>query len=104
MKYLFNSKGKHIANESRGQLHSTSGKNFGHYLDNHKFFIDMNGRYLGELYDGNRLLHRLGNGYENVSFGNYGNYGNIGSFGNPGNIGNAGMPAGYKDIVEEKLK
>ena len=104
MRFLYNSKGRHIANESSGQLHTTSGKNIGHYLKSHKFFIDMNGQYLGEVYNNNRLLHRLSNGYENVSFGSYGDYGNIGNYGNPGNIGNADMPAGYKDVLEEKLK
>jgi hypothetical protein len=49
MKYLFNSKGQHIANLVGDQLHDPSGKNIGHYLSDQGFFIDISGRYMGEL-------------------------------------------------------
>ncbi len=104
MKFLFNSKGQHIANEVNGQLHAPSGKNIGHFLESHGFFIDMNGFYLGEIKLENRLLHKVGNGYEGVSFGVYGNYGNIGNYGNPGNYGFIGTIGGYRDVDKEKLK
>ena len=56
MKFLFNSRGQHIANEVNGQLHSTSGKNIGHFLEQHKIFIDMEGYYLGQILFENRFM------------------------------------------------
>jgi len=58
MKFLFDSTGKHIANEVNGQLHSTTGSNIGHYLSNYGFSIDMQGYYLGEIICGNRLMKK----------------------------------------------
>jgi hypothetical protein len=79
MKYLFDSKGKHIANEVNGQLHATTGQNIGHYLPDYGFYIDMRGYYLGEVVSENWLLSNRNNVYRNTSFGNYGNYGNVGN-------------------------
>ncbi len=104
MKYLHNSKGVHIANFIDGQLYSTSGKNIGHYLENENIFIDMHGRYLGEILYDNRLLKNRNSGYRSTNFGNYGNYGNAGNYGNPGNIGSLGTVGGFEDIELEKLK
>lgn len=103
MNFLFNSSGKHIANEVNGQLHSPSGKNIGHFLSSHNFFIDMKGYYLGEIVLENRFMHQKNNGYESTNFGNYGNYGNVGNYGNPGNYGSIGSVPGYKDVDPEKL-
>jgi hypothetical protein len=61
-------------------------------------FIDTNGRYLGELVSGNRLLRQRDSPWRSVNFGNYGNYGNVGNHGNPGNHGNIGIPGGYEDV------
>ncbi len=104
MKFLFNSKGQHIANEVNGQLHAPTGQNIGHYMPTLGFYIDMRGYYLGEIVFENRLLYRLNNGYQNVSYGNYGNYGNVGNYGNPGNYGSIGQVAGFNDIDKSKLK
>ena len=57
MKFLFNSKGQHIANEVNGQLHAPTGENIGHFLQDYGIFIDMKGRYLGEVLYENRLLY-----------------------------------------------
>lgn len=104
MKFLFDSHGKHIANFANGQLHSTSGKNVGHYLESYKIFIDMSGKYLGEITFENRLLFNTQNSYRGTSFGVYGNYGNIGNYGNPGNYGSIGHISGYRNIEIENLK
>ncbi|MBB4398487.1 hypothetical protein [Bradyrhizobium sp. ERR14] len=58
MQYLFNSRGQHIANLVNGQLHAPTGQNIGHYLEGQAIFIDMRGRYLGEIIFENRLLSR----------------------------------------------
>ncbi|MFA2650784.1 hypothetical protein AB1I82_27345 [Bacillus paranthracis] len=99
MEFLFNSKGQHIANLVNKQLHSPSGQNIGHYLENEKIFIDMRGRYLGEIMYKNRLLYNNYSPYKTINFGSYGNYGNVGNYGNPGNYGSIGIISGYKDIV-----
>ncbi|MGN4805960.1 hypothetical protein [Bacillus cereus group sp. MYBK214-1] len=98
MEFLFNSKGEHIANFVNGQLHAPSGENIGHYRENEKIFIDMNGYYLGEVMYGNRLFHNNYSSYKNINFGIYGNYGNVGNYGNPGNYGSIGLMGGYEDI------
>lgn len=103
MKFLVNSKGKHIANFVNGQLYSTTGKNIGHYLENQNIFIDMNGRYLGEIVCENRLMKCKNSLYKSVNFGNYGNYGNAGNYGNPGNYGHIGYITGFEDISPEKF-
>ena len=104
MKFLFDSKGKHIANEVNGQLHAPTGQNIGHFLPNYGFFIDMRGYYLGEIILENRLMKKRNNGYGSTCFGSYGNYGNIGNYGNPGNYGSIGNVSGYEDLDKDKLK
>ncbi|WP_121663474.1 hypothetical protein [Metabacillus litoralis] len=99
MKFLFNSKGQHIANLVNNHLHSPSGQNIGHYRETEKIFIDMRGKYLGEIINDNRLMYNNNSSYKNVNFGSYGNYGNVGNYGNPGNYGSIGSISGYKDVV-----
>ena len=97
MKDLHDSNGKHIANFINGQLHDVRGKNIGHYLEHEQIFIDMRGRYLGEIVDSNRLLYYKTSPYKHSNFGVYGNYGNVGNYGNYGNIGRC-LYAGYVDV------
>ncbi len=98
VKYLFDSRGQHIANEVNGQLHAPSGANIGHYIKGSAIFIDMHGRYLVEIVQRNRLLYNRQSPYRSTNFGAFGNYGNVGNYGNPGNYGAIGMPGGYKDV------
>jgi hypothetical protein len=98
MEYLFDSKGKHIANLVNGQLHDPTGQNIGYFLSNEKFLIDMHGKYLGEIIQGNRLLYNKTSTYRSVNFGSYGNYGSVGNYGNPGNYGSIGIPGSYSDV------
>ena len=87
MKYLFDSTGKHIANEVDGQLHALDGRNIGHFLIQQRIFVDMSGRYLGHVVAGNRLMSSTASALQAVRFGRLGNVGNAGSYGNPGNAG-----------------
>src|SRR6476660_7756319 len=98
MTFLFNSKGKHIANFGNKQLYAPTGKNIGHYLERQQIFIDMHGKYLGEIVHNNRLMFNRSSGYGSVNFGSFGNYGSIGNYGNPGNHGSIGIIAGYQDV------
>ncbi len=104
MKFLFNSRGKHIANEVNDQLHAPTGKNIGHYLEQQKIFIDRKGKYLGEIVHNDRLMYNKTSPYKSTNFGVYGNYGNAGNYGNPGNHGNIGSVGGFEDIPVDKLK
>jgi len=97
MNFLFNSKGEHIANFINGQLHLPNGSNIGHYLEDEKFFIDMNGKYLGEIIHDNRLMYNRNSVYKSINYGIYGNYGNVGNYGNPGNYGNIGITSGCEE-------
>lgn len=99
MDYLFDSKGRHVANLFNGHLYALSGQNIGHFLSNERILIDMHGKYLGEIVQNNRLLYNKTSPYQNVNFGSYGNYGNIGNYGNPGNCASIGIPGGYRDVV-----
>lgn len=74
---------------SESKLHAPTGQNIGHYLSDQGFFIDMSGRYLGEIVHGNRLMFNRANPYISRNFGAYGNYGN------PGNQGSIGTIGGY---------
>lgn len=98
MKFLFDSKGKHIANMVNNQLHSPQGKNIGHFLESYNIFIDMHGKYLGEIIHENRLMYRTYSSHKNTNYGVYGNYGNVGNYGNPGNYGSIGVIGGFQDI------
>jgi len=104
MKYLFDFKGKHIANVVNGQLHATTGKNIGHLVPYYNIFIDLKGKYLGEIIYKNRFLFYKNNAYQGVNFGVYGNLGNVGKYSNPGNYGSIGTISGYSDIEIETLK
>jgi hypothetical protein len=103
MEFLFNSRGKHIANFVNGHLHAPSGRNIGHFLENVNIFIDMHGKYLGEIVHKNRLLYNRSSPHRTINYGNFGNYGNAGNYGNPGNAGNIGTIMGYLDIPEGRL-
>lgn len=92
MNFLFDSNGKHIANLVNEQLHSPYGSNVGHFVPNCNIFIDMHGRYLGEIIYNNRLMYNINSPYISVNYGNNGNYGN------PGNQGNIGIISGYRNI------
>jgi hypothetical protein len=72
-------------------------------MEGQGIFIDMHGRYLGEIIQGNRLMRNRSSQYGSTNFGSYGNYGNVGNYGNPGNYGSIGSIGGYEDIPEELL-
>jgi len=99
MKFLFDSRGQHIANYVNGQLHAPTGENIGHYMEGQGIFIDMSGRYLGEIVHDNRLMYNRVSPHRSVNYGNYGNYGNVGNYGNPGNYGSIGIIGSYEDIA-----
>lgn len=98
MEFLFDSRGQHIANFVRGQLHAPTGENIGHYMEKSGIFIDMQGHYLGEIVYKNRLMFNRQSPYRSMSYGVYGNYGNVGNYGNPGNYGSIGTVGGFDNV------
>lgn len=104
MQYLFNSNGEHIANFVNGHFHHPRGKNIGHYLPEYKIFIDMDGRYLGEFYERDRLMFQKRSPYLRTRFGRYGNYGNVRNYGNPGRYSRLRLPYGVEDIDSSKIQ
>jgi len=104
MKPLFSSRGEHIANLVNGRLHATTGQNIGHPMEGGQFFIDMRGRYLGEIVREDRLMRNRNSPHQSVNYGSYGNYGNVGNYGNYGNRGSIGSIGGFEDIPEELLR
>lgn len=104
MQYLFNSRGRHIANEVNGQLHAPGGRNIGHFLPDHGIFIDMSGRYLGEIIHQDRLMYNRLSPQRSVNFGSRGNHGTVGNHGNPGSRGSIGTVSGFEDIPTDRLQ
>lgn len=98
MTFLFNSKGRHIANFDGEQLYSPQGQNIGHYISGDEIFIDMNGRYMGEIVYEDHLMYNNHSPYRSTNYGIYGNYGNVGNYGNPGIYSSISRPAGYVDL------
>lgn len=104
MKFLFDYKWNHIANVVNGELHGTTGKNIGHLMRYYNFFIDMKGKYLGEIIYKNRIIFNKNIACQSINFGVYGNLGNVGNYCNPVNYGSIETISGYSDIEFEKLK
>jgi len=105
MERLFDSDGKHIANFRDGELFTPSGKNVGHYSDEHGIFVDIYGRYLGEIMTGlspkvkgARLMYNESSEYIGWGFGGQGSLGSIGNLGSPGTMGTIGNIPGFKDV------
>jgi hypothetical protein len=98
MTYLFDSRGRHIANLVGKQLHAPTGENIGHYLENQQIFIDMQGQYLGEIIFDNRRMHNRSSPHLGTNYSNYGNYGNA------GNYGGIGIISGFDDEAADWLE
>jgi hypothetical protein len=104
MQYLFDSKGRHVANEVNGHLHSPAGKNVGHFVAKLGVFIDLTGRYLGEVVHANRLMENRRSPHKAEAFSVYGDYGNAGNFGSPSSPGSVGRVAGHADVRADRLE
>jgi len=104
MKLLFDSRGKFIAREEGGRLYSLAGGHIGHFLRGEGDFIDPQGRYLGEVVHGNRLMDNLSSQHRAAVFAVPGSYAGSGTVGDPGSAGAVGAVEGYRDIPPERLE
>lgn len=103
MQLLFDSRGTFIATEEGGHLHSRAGGNIGHYRQSERIYIDLLGRYLGEIVLGNRLLDNRRSPFRKAGLAVQGTYDSIGSIGNPGSAGAIEPQDGYADIASARL-
>jgi len=103
MQPLYDSRGVHIANAVNDQLHAPSGANIGHFLRHEAIFVDLRGRYVGEIVMGNRLMRNRRSRFTSVNFGSRGNRGNAGSVGTRSSVARVWQVAGYEDIPIEAL-
>jgi hypothetical protein len=104
MQYLFDSDGNHIANFANGELYARTGYNIGHYLPAQRIFIDMRGRYLGEIVRNNRLLYNVSSRYRQTTFSANATRSSIGNYGNPGKQNNIGRLMGYENVPKSRLR
>lgn len=103
MKDLFNSNGDHIAHFIDNHLYNLKGKNIGHYIESQDIFIGMDGFYIGEIYNQDRLLYNTSSPFKNTPLGILGDMGNMGIYGESSTY-SMDVPFGYEDINKEKLK
>jgi hypothetical protein len=104
MQFLFDSRGRHVANEVNGRLHSPTGKNVGHLLTKLGVFVDLEGRYLGEVVQANRLMENRRSPHKATAFCCNGDYGDAGNYGSPGSPGSVGKVAGHTDVKADRLQ
>jgi hypothetical protein len=104
MQFLFDSRGNHVANEVNGRLHSPAGKNVGHLMAKLGVFVDLGGRYLGEVVRANRLMENHRSPHKETAFSCNGDYGNAGNYGSPASPGKVGKVAGHGDVEVDRLQ
>ena len=104
MQFLFDSRGRHVANEVNGRLHSPTGKNVGHLLSTLGVFVDLEGHYLGEVVQANRLMENRKSPHKATAFSCNGDYGDAGNYGSPGSPGSLGKVAGHTDVKADRLQ
>ena len=104
MQFLFDSRGRHVANEVNGHLHSPAGKNIGHFLATLGVFIDLEGRYLGEVVRANRLMANRRSPHREAAFCVHGDYGDAGNYGSPRSLRSVGKVAGHDDVPADRLE
>ena len=104
MQFLFDSRGRHIANEVSGRLHAPAGQHVGHFMATLGVFVDLQGHYLGEIVRANRLMVKSRSPHRTADFCVYGDYGTAGSFGTPTSPGKVGAIAGHADVPVDRLE
>ncbi|OTG87600.1 hypothetical protein B9T31_03625 [Acinetobacter sp. ANC 4558] len=65
---LYNSYGKHVANFFNQQLYSPTGESIGYFEPALNIFIDLKGRYLGEIIEHDYIFQKLDSPYLNIHF------------------------------------
>lgn len=102
MKYLYDSKGNHIANFLNDTLHTLSGENIAQYLSNYEVFFDMKGYYLGEIIQNYYLMYNKNSPCKDMRFEVYKDNGNIGSYEKRIMRESVNFSKSYKDVEIDK--
>jgi hypothetical protein len=103
MRYLFDSKGRHIANLVEDQIFTASGAHVGHWLAHLEIFIDLDGRYLGELFHEDRLLYYEHSRHREAVYGDLGGDRDVAGSGSLEGRSRILMPCGCADVVSGRL-
>jgi hypothetical protein len=98
MRFLFNSDGRCIAIENGQRLYALSGQNIGCPVAGREIFVDLDGRYLGEILGTNHLMWRKDSPHQQVNYGANIEFGGIGNFSNPPQMEKIKLPPGFSDI------
>ena len=105
MTYLFDSQGRFIAIELNEGLFTVEGKNIGRYLRNAGIYVDLTGRYLGEIININRLAADRNSRHHQTSFGRQNRSPDIDSHSaDVKRHSPSALPPGYEDISPERLR
>ena len=68
-KYLFNSNGKYICHVYSGYLYNKqNNRGIAYYDAERGIFISLNGRYFGEVIDGDLIMYNINSKYQNSEF------------------------------------
>ena len=103
MLHLYNSQGLHVATEANGYLYSKTGKLIGRYLERLGVYLDLHGRYLGEILCLNRLAFNHDSRYLNASFDPCTYHGAIGPHEKPKDFSPLPLPPGFTDVDLERV-
>jgi hypothetical protein len=103
MRCLFDSNGRHIANLVEDQLFTAAGIHAGHWLEHREIFIDVDGRYLGELFHEDRLLYDERSRDRDAVYGDHGDGRDAAGTGSLEGRSRILMPSGCADIVSGRL-
>lgn len=95
---LYSSSGEHIAVAYKNYLYDPEGKNLGRYQDDFECFVDRSGRYLGQVYEGNRLVKDHNFRYSQFNFGDKGNEGDRAGWGRTPDIERVLLPTHLDDV------
>ena len=103
IRYLYDSRGRYIASEMSGRLYGRNGRNIGHWIEREKIFVNLQGRYLGEIVGENRLLMNKYSPHKFTYFGHFGRFESLGRYEDTGRIGIIGVPSGFADLDATQL-
>jgi hypothetical protein len=95
---LYNSGGEHIAVAVNGYIFSPEGKNLGRYQADFEVFVDRTGRYMGQIYEENRLVRDANFRYASFNFGDKGNEGDRAGWGRTADIFRTLLPPYLDDV------
>ncbi len=98
MTHLFNSRGQHILNEHGGYLSLPTGQIVGRYIEQYGVFVDLSGRYIGEIFLMNRIVYDPNSRYRHSVLGTANSGGNIGAHPCPRTYSPIILPPGLEDI------